>query len=60
MTNEDTSRLIEMDNRVAGLEDRLANALDEVQEARSRETGMMIVMREVIGHLASLEKGERV
>jgi len=57
MSNEDASRLMEMENRVMGLEDRLANALDEVQEARSREIGLMMVMREVLGHLASVDKG---
>ena len=41
-----------------GLEDRLANALDEVQDARSREMGLLVVIREVISHLATVEKGE--
>lgn len=55
--NEDV-RLIEMENRIIGLEERLANALEEVQEARSREMGLLLVMREVIGHLASGENSE--
>jgi osomolarity two-component system response regulator SKN7 len=49
---------MEMENRVLGLEDRLAKALDEVREARSREVGMVALFRDVIGHLAAVEKGE--
>lgn len=41
-----------------GLEDQLARALDEVREARTRENGLMSVMREMIGHLGAVEQGE--
>ena len=51
-------RLLEMEQRINGLEDRLAKALDEVQEARSRELGVISVMREVVVHLAAVERGE--
>ena len=56
--NEDNGRLVELESRVLGLEDRLANVLEDVQESRSREMGMMKVMREVIAHLATSEKGK--
>ena len=46
-----------MESRIAGLEDQLAKALDEVRDARSREMGIMNVVRDVITHLASVEKG---
>lgn len=59
-STDEMGRLIEMENRVMGLEERLASALDEVQEARSRAMDLMIMMREVIVHLAAMEKGESI
>ena len=56
--NEENGRLAELESRVLGLEDRLANALDDIQESRSREVGMMRVIREVIENLATSEKGK--
>ena len=60
LSSEDASRLNEMENRVMSLEDQLSKALDEVREARSREMGIMNVVRDVIVHLATIEKGELV
>ena len=58
LNGEESNRLNEMESRVMGLEDQLARALDEVREARTREMGLMSVMREVIGHLGAVEQGE--
>jgi osomolarity two-component system response regulator SKN7 len=52
-------RLMEMESRVLGLEDRLSRALDEVREARTREMNVVSLLRDIIGHLASVEKGEQ-
>ena len=57
-SSEDAVRLVEMETRVMNLEERLTNALEAVQEARSHEMGLMMVMREIIGHLATIDKGE--
>lgn len=51
-------RMMEMDNRVRMLEDSLARAMEEVADARNREVGLIGVLREVIGHLATNERGE--
>ena len=45
-----------MESRVTGLEDQLAKALDEIHHAKSREAGLMNVVREMIGQLASMEQ----
>lgn len=58
LSSEDANRLNEMENRVMTLEDQLSKALDEVRDARSREMGIMNVVRDVIVHLATVEKGE--
>jgi osomolarity two-component system response regulator SKN7 len=60
LNSEDANRLNEMENRVMTLEDQLSKALDEVRDARSREMGIMNVVRDVIVHLATIEKGEFV
>ena len=57
LNSEEASRLNEMEHRVAGLEDQLAKAMEEVRDARSREMGIMNVVRDVITHLATVEKG---
>lgn len=41
-----------------GLEDRLARALEDVQEARNREMGMMNLFREILGQFVQMERGE--
>jgi hypothetical protein len=46
-----------MESRVASLEDQLAKAIDEVEGARTREMGIMNVLRDVVGHLGTVEKG---
>lgn len=58
MNQEDSARLFEMENRVSGLEDQLALALEEVRLARMRETGLHNLAREMIVHMTQLEKGE--
>ena len=57
---EDHGRLVDMEHRVRMLEDQLAKALDDVHDARSREAGTMNLIREIIGHMATGEKGELV
>lgn len=57
-SGENDGRLIEMENRVRGLEDRLAIALEDVRVARNREVGFLGLMREVIGHMAGVERGK--
>ena len=47
-----------MEQRIGGLEDQLASALEEISNVRSRELGAMNLMREVIAHMATLEKGK--
>jgi osomolarity two-component system response regulator SKN7 len=56
--NEELGRLFDMENRVLGLEDQLMAALNEVREARSREMGLVTVMRDMLGHMAATENGE--
>jgi osomolarity two-component system response regulator SKN7 len=58
LTGEEAMRLMEMESRVLGLEDRLTRALDEVREARTREMNVVSLLRDIIGHLASVENGE--
>lgn len=55
--SEDVGRLNEMESRIASLEDQLSKAVDELQEARSREMGFANLLRDVIGHLSSIERG---
>lgn len=57
MNQEDSTRMIEMENRVSGLEDQLALALEEIQQARMRETGLHNLARDMIFHMTHLEKG---
>ena len=54
---EDSTRMVEMENRVSGLEDQLALALEEIRLARVRETGLHNLARDMIFHMTHLEKG---
>ncbi|WVF67518.1 hypothetical protein IAT40_002274 [Kwoniella sp. CBS 6097] len=56
LTAEDSSRLNVMENRIVTLEGKLERALSEVREARGRESGMMTLLRDMVGHLAANEK----
>ncbi|WWC90523.1 uncharacterized protein L201_005459 [Kwoniella dendrophila CBS 6074] len=56
LSAEDASRINLMENRIVSLEGNLERALEEVREARARESGMMGVLKEVIGHLAASER----
>ncbi|WVQ95114.1 hypothetical protein IAU59_002208 [Kwoniella sp. CBS 9459] len=56
LTSEDASRLNVMENRIVSLEGKLERALSEVREARGRESGMMSLLRDMVGHLAANEK----
>lgn len=58
MNLEDSTRMMEMENRVSGLEDQLGLALEEIQQARIRETGLHNLARDMIFHMTHLEKGE--
>jgi osomolarity two-component system response regulator SKN7 len=51
-------RVNEMESRMRMLEENLLRAMEEAAEARNREIGMMGVLREVVGQLASNERGE--
>nr|XP_019044865.1 hypothetical protein I302_06779 [Kwoniella bestiolae CBS 10118]OCF23795.1 hypothetical protein I302_06779 [Kwoniella bestiolae CBS 10118] len=56
LSAEDASRINVMENRIVTLESKLDRALEEVREARARESGVMSVLKEVIGHLAANER----
>lgn len=58
MSQGDAARLSEMEGRVSGLEDQLALALEEIRQARVRESGLHSLTREMIMHMTQLEKGE--
>lgn len=49
--------MTEMENRMSGLEDQLALALEEIRLARVRETGLHNLARDMIVHMTHLEKG---
>ena len=55
---DDSTRMQEMESRIMGLEEQLAVTLDELRQARSRETGMMSLTRDMIGVMAQVERGE--
>ncbi|WWD02219.1 hypothetical protein V865_000257 [Kwoniella europaea PYCC6329] len=56
LSAEDSSRINVMENRIVTLEGKLERALEEVREARARESGVMGVLKEVIHHLAASER----
>jgi hypothetical protein len=51
-------RLVELENKVLGLEDRCVRTMDKLRESRNREASATLLLREVIGVLAATEKGE--
>lgn len=55
---EDTMRMAEMENRVRGLEEHLAVALEEIRQAKTREQNTTGLLREMLSHMASTERGE--
>ncbi len=55
---EETGRIMEMESRILSLEDRLLTTELALSEARDREIGIMNLMRDVIGQLGNIEKGE--
>nr|XP_019011628.1 uncharacterized protein I206_03731 [Kwoniella pini CBS 10737]OCF50409.1 hypothetical protein I206_03731 [Kwoniella pini CBS 10737] len=56
MSAEDASRINVMEDRIVNLEGKLQRALEDVREARVRESGMMNVLKEVISHMAASER----
>ncbi|KAK8854652.1 hypothetical protein IAR55_003391 [Kwoniella newhampshirensis] len=56
LSGEDMSRMNVMEHRIVRLEEDLMLAMREVQDARTRESGMMGLMRDMIGHLVSNEQ----
>lgn len=58
LTQEDATRMAEMESRVSGLEDQLALALEEIRLARVRETGLHELAREMIMHMTQMDKSE--
>lgn len=59
LTAEDAGRIIEMESRMAGLEEALFKSQEQLRDSRIRENGIMSILREVVGHLVSTDKGER-
>lgn len=57
LTQEDAGRLMDMESRMAGLEDALYKSQEALRDARSRESSLMGVVREIVGHLVATEKG---
>lgn len=57
LSNEDQSRMMDMLNRISGLEDVLYKTQEQLHEARSRESTVMGLLREVVGHLNAVDKG---
>lgn len=49
LNSEDHSRMMDMMNRIAGLEDVLYKTQEQLNEARAREGHMINVLREVVG-----------
>lgn len=58
LAGDEATRFGEMESRIMGLEEQLAMALDELRQARSREMGVLTLAREMIGHMAQVERGE--
>ncbi|KAK4685345.1 osomolarity two-component system, response regulator SKN7, partial [Tremellales sp. Uapishka_1] len=50
------AEITDLEQRVLVLEERLAKSEDEASKARTRELALMGLMREVVGHLGSVER----
>lgn len=55
---DDQARVLDHDNRLSALEDLLYKTQSELTESRSREQNVMSLLREVVGHVVSVDKGE--
>jgi osomolarity two-component system response regulator SKN7 len=49
--------MMDMLNRIIGLEDVLYKTNEQLTESRHREVGLLNLLREVVGHLNATEKG---
>lgn len=52
----DGALIAEMENRITNLEEGLAKTMDALDSASVRETTMMSLMREMISHMATVER----
>lgn len=55
---EDANRLAEMESRVHTLEEALVRTQEQLRDSRSREGGVLALMRDVVSHLAACNKGK--
>lgn len=58
LTAEDANRILEMESRMAVLEEAFYKSQEQLREARIRENGAMSVIRELVAHVVSTDKGE--
>lgn len=49
---------MDLEGRMAGLEEALYKSQEALRDGRIRENSLMGVLREVVGHLVANEKGE--
>ena len=54
----DGALIAEMENRITNLEEGLAKTMDALDSASVREATMMSLMREMVSHMATVERGE--
>jgi len=57
LSNEDQSRMMDMLNRIVGLEDALFKTQEELHKARNREGLVLSVVRELVSHLSTGGQG---
>lgn len=55
---EDANRLSELETRVHTLEEALVRTQEQLRDSRSREGGVLALMRDVVSHLAACNKGK--
>ncbi|BEJ17205.1 hypothetical protein CspHIS471_0606060 [Cutaneotrichosporon sp. HIS471] len=55
-TTEDANRFLEMENRMAALEEAVYKSQEQLRDARIRENGVMSLIRELVAHAVSTDK----
>jgi hypothetical protein len=56
--SDEMSQIAEIENRVRGLEEHLAIALEEIRQMRSREQISEGLLREILGDMTRAERSE--
>ncbi|WOO77251.1 Transcription factor SKN7 [Vanrija pseudolonga] len=56
LSHQEAGRVADMENRIVGLEDMLFKTTEQLRESRNQSLGMMTLLREVLVHLAAVDK----